>query len=86
MALGVGLRVRVRVRVTCCHASSGVMVFSSASRNLSHESPLWKMGSPPTLTGELVKLDKGPAIETLLRKHHLRPFQLDVYNVEYNFD
>ena len=41
--------------------------------------------APPTLTGELVKLDKGPAIEHLQKKHHLRPFLLDVYNVEYFF-
>ena len=41
--------------------------------------------APPLMTGELVKLDKGPAIEHLRKKHHLRPFLLDVYNVEYNF-
>jgi len=42
--------------------------------------------APPTMTGELMKLDKGPAIETLKKKHHLRPFLLDVYRVDYNFD
>ena len=42
--------------------------------------------APPTMTGELVKLDKGPAIETLKKKHYLRPFLLDVYKVDYNFD
>jgi len=41
--------------------------------------------APPTLTGELVKLDKGPAIENLKSKHYLRPFLLDVYRVDYNF-
>ena len=41
--------------------------------------------APPTLTGELVKLDKGPAIDSIKAKHHLRPFLLDVYNVEFNF-
>jgi hypothetical protein len=41
--------------------------------------------APPTMTGELVKLDKGPAIESMQRRHNLRPFMLDVYNVEYNF-
>ena len=41
--------------------------------------------APPTLTGELVKLDKGPAIEHLRQKHHLRPFMLDVYKVEFHF-
>ena len=41
--------------------------------------------APPTMTGELVKLDKGPAIESLKKKHHLRPFLLDVYRVEFNF-
>ena len=41
--------------------------------------------APPTMTGELVKLDKGPAIESLQKKHHLRPFMLDVYKVEFNF-
>ena len=41
--------------------------------------------APPTFTGELVKLDKGPAMENLKSKHHLRPFLLDVYNVEFNF-
>ena len=38
--------------------------------------------APPTLSGELVKLDKGPAIESMKRKHHLRPFMLDVYRVD----
>lgn len=42
--------------------------------------------APPTFTGELVKLDKGPAMEMLQKKHNLRPFILDVYNVEYHFD
>ena len=41
--------------------------------------------APPTLTGELVKMDKGPAIESLKEKHHLRPFILDVYRVDYNY-
>jgi len=41
--------------------------------------------APPTLTGELVKLDKGPAIDHLKQKHHLRPFLLDVYRVDYHF-
>jgi len=41
--------------------------------------------APPLMTGELLKLDKGPAIEHLRKKHHLRPFLLDVYNVEYHF-
>ena len=41
--------------------------------------------APPTMYGELLKLDKGPAMESLQKKHHLRPFLLDVYNVEYNF-
>ena len=38
--------------------------------------------APPTLTGELVKLDKGPAMETLKSRHYLRPFLLDVYRVD----
>ena len=42
--------------------------------------------APPTFTGELVKLDKGPAMAMLQKKHNLRPFLLDVYNVEYHFD
>ena len=42
--------------------------------------------APPTFYGEIVKLDKGPAIDSLKRKHHLRPFLIDVYKVEYNFD
>lgn len=42
--------------------------------------------APPTFTGELVKLDKGRGIEVLKNKHNLRPFLLDVYNVEFNFD
>jgi len=41
---------------------------------------------PPLMLGELVNLDKGPAIEHLKNKYHLRPFMLDVYNVEYSFD
>ena len=41
--------------------------------------------APPTLHGELVKLDSGPAMESLKQKHHLRPFLLDVYKVEYDF-
>jgi hypothetical protein len=41
---------------------------------------------PPVMYGELVKLDKGPAIEHLKSKYHLRPFMLDVYKVEYEFD
>ena len=41
--------------------------------------------APPTLTGELVKLDKGPAIEHIKSKHYLRPFLLDVYRVDFNF-
>jgi hypothetical protein len=41
--------------------------------------------APPTLTGELVKLDKGPAMETLKSRHYLRPFLLDVYRVDFNF-
>jgi len=41
---------------------------------------------PPVMHGELVKLDKGPAIEHLKAKHHLRPFMLDVYKVEYYFE
>ena len=32
--------------------------------------------APPTMTGELIKLDKGPAIETIQKKHHLRPFKI----------
>ena len=40
--------------------------------------------APPTLTGELVKLDKGPAIVSLQNKHNLRPFMLDVYKVDFN--
>lgn len=39
--------------------------------------------APPTLTGELVKLDKGPAIVSLQNKHNLRPFMLDVYKVDW---
>jgi len=42
--------------------------------------------APPTMYGELVKLDKGPAIEHLQRKHHLRPFILNVYRVEYVYE
>ena len=42
--------------------------------------------APPTLTGELVKLDKGPAMAHLQKKHNLRPFILDVYRVEFNYD
>ena len=42
--------------------------------------------APPTIVGELMKLDKGPAIEHLQKKHHLRPFLLDVYRVDYHFD
>ena len=42
--------------------------------------------APPVFTGELVKLDKGAAIEAMKRKHNLRPFLLDVYNVEYKYD
>merc|ERR1719424_2803118 len=42
--------------------------------------------APPTFTGELVKLDKGRAIDAMMAKHNLRPFLLDVYNVEYNYD
>ena len=41
--------------------------------------------APPVMTGELVKLDKGPAIESLKSKHYLRPFLLDVYRVDYIF-
>jgi len=41
--------------------------------------------APPTIVGELVKLDKGPAIEHLKKKHHLRPFLIDVYRVDYHF-
>lgn len=41
--------------------------------------------APPTFTGELLKLDKGPAIVSLQNKHNLRPFMLDVYKVEYLF-
>ena len=41
--------------------------------------------APPTMTGELLKLDKGPAIDHLRKQHHLRPFLLDVYRVDYNF-
>jgi len=41
--------------------------------------------APPTLTGEVVKLDKGPAMENLKSKHYLRPFLLDVYRVDFNF-
>ena len=41
--------------------------------------------APPTIVGELMKLDKGPAIEHLQKKHHLRPFLLDVYRVDYHF-
>ena len=42
--------------------------------------------APPTMTGELIKLDKGPAMESLKKKHYLRPFLLDVYRVDFNFD
>ena len=42
--------------------------------------------APPTMFGEVTKLDKGPAIEILQRKHHLRPFMLDVYRVEYVYE
>ena len=42
--------------------------------------------APPTMFGELTKLDKGPAIDHLRGKHHLRPFMLDVYRVEYVYD
>ena len=42
--------------------------------------------APPTFLGEIVKLDKGPAIEHLQKKHHLRPFMLDVYKVDYQFE
>ena len=42
--------------------------------------------APPTCTCEFVKLDKGRAIEAMKNKHNLRPFLLDVYNVEYNDD
>ena len=42
--------------------------------------------APPTMTGELIKLDKGPAIDHLMKKHHLRPFLLDVYSVEFHFE
>merc|ERR1719424_301423 len=42
--------------------------------------------APPTFTGELVKLDKGPAMEALAKKQNLRPFMLDVYKFDYNFD
>ena len=41
--------------------------------------------APPTLVGELVKLDKGPAMESIKSKHYLRPFILDVYQVDFNF-
>lgn len=41
--------------------------------------------APPTFTGDLVKLDKGPAIEHLQKKHNIRPFMLDVYRVDYVF-
>jgi len=41
--------------------------------------------APPTITGELLKLDKGPAIEHLQKKHNLRPFLLDVYKIDYHF-
>ena len=40
--------------------------------------------APPTFTGELVKLDKGPAIVHLQNKHNLRPFMLDVYKAQFN--
>lgn len=40
----------------------------------------------PTPQGELVKLDKGPAMEALAKKQNLRPFMLDVYKFDYNFD
>lgn len=42
--------------------------------------------APPTMLGEFVKLDKGPAIESLKKKHYLRPFLLDVYKVDFNFN
>jgi len=42
--------------------------------------------APPIFTGELVKLDKGNAIDMMIKKHNLRPFLLDVYNVEYKYD
>lgn len=42
--------------------------------------------APPIFTGELVKLDKGKAIDMMIQKHNLRPFLLDVYNVEYKYD
>ena len=42
--------------------------------------------APPIFTGELVKLDKGNAIDAMIKKHNLRPFLLDVYNVEYKYD
>lgn len=41
--------------------------------------------APPTFTGELVKLDKGPAIDALAKKQNLRPFMLDVYKFEFNY-
>jgi len=41
---------------------------------------------PPTFYGEIVELDKGPAIAHLQKKHNLRPFMLDVYKVEYQYD
>jgi len=40
--------------------------------------------SPPTFYGEIVKLDKGPAIVSLQNKHNMRPFMLDAYKVEYH--
>ena len=42
--------------------------------------------APPIFTGELVKLDKGKAIDMMIQKHNLRPFLLDVYNVEYKYN
>lgn len=39
--------------------------------------------APPIFTGELVKLDKGPAIVAMQNKHNLRPFMLDVYRAAY---
>ena len=39
--------------------------------------------APPTFVGELVKLDKGPAIVAMQNKHNLRPFMLDVYKASF---
>mmetsp|Transcript_13277 Transcript_13277/g.28691 ORF Transcript_13277/g.28691 Transcript_13277/m.28691 type:complete len:260 (-) Transcript_13277:90-869(-) len=39
--------------------------------------------APPTFTGELLPLDKGPAIVSLQNKYNLRPFLLNVYRVDY---